>query len=340
MKEITLTDPLDMHLHLREGEMLKNVLDFSASQFRAALVMPNLSTPITNISLAKDYEKEILECLKDSLFTPIMTLYISDLLSQRDLQEARESGLKVLKLYPKGATTNSQSGLNEILSSHTLKLFEIAQDLDFILSIHGESGGFSMDREYEFGKVFESLAKKFPKLKIIIEHMSDHRSIRLLKDYENIYATLTLHHITMDLDDVLGKGLNPHHFCKPILKTPKDKEELLDLALNANSKVSFGSDSAPHLEKNKLKESGAAGIFSAPNLLSSLVELFEKYNCLENLQKFVSDNAKNNYDLKFPTEKKITFIKKPSLIPIQIDFNQNSIIPLRAGETIEWSQIS
>ncbi|WP_104697524.1 MULTISPECIES: dihydroorotase [unclassified Helicobacter] len=334
MDTITLKNPLDMHLHLREGEILESVLPFSADRFLGGVVMPNLKQPLTNANLADNYYQEIKRLAKD--FYPIMSIYLNQELNQKELEKALEKGFKVLKLYPKGSTTNSSNGVEDILDDGVLKILEIAQDLGFILSIHGESNGFSLDREYEFLKVFEKLSKNFPKLKIILEHMSDHRSIQALENFENLYATLTLHHITMDLDDLLGKGLNPHYFCKPILKTPKDKEMLLELALQAHPKVSFGSDSAPHLLSKKLCENSSAGIFSAPYLLESLVELFEKHNALDNLQSFVSDNAIKNYNLSFKNTKLVKLIKQPTIIPSEISIGNDRIIPLNCGKTLQW----
>ncbi|PAF54080.1 dihydroorotase [Helicobacter sp. 13S00482-2] len=339
MKEIVLKDPLDMHLHLREGEMLKNIIEYTTSQFAGAVVMPNLNIPITTTELALQYREEIASGSKYKRFKPFLTLYITESMNEEELKHARSKGVKILKLYPKGATTNSQDGLNEIFTPHMLKICQIAQDMGFILSIHGETNGFSLDREYEFGKIFAKLAQDFPKLKIIIEHMSDHRSIELLETYPNIYATLTLHHITMTLDDMLGGGLKAHRFCKPILKTPKDRDMLLDLAINAHPKVSFGSDSAPHLEKNKLKDNASAGIFSAPMILCALATLFEKHNKLENLQAFISDNAKKIYNINDLDPKEVRLQKKHCWVPSQIKLIQNNIIPFNAGSLLEWTQI-
>ena len=233
-----------------------------------------------------------------------------------------------LKMYTTYANLVDDGSMYEI--------FEIAENFDFILSIHGETNGFSLDREFEFGEIFKQLAINFPKLKIIMEHLSDRRSIDLLHKYNNLFATITLHHITMSLDDGLGKGLNPHHFCKPILKTPKDRNALLELALSGDEKVSFGSDSAPHLQSNKLKQNGAAGIFSAPILLPKLCEIFEKYNKLDNLQKFISDNAMKIYDLKNIPNKKITLIKETSRIQDSIKIDNDCIIPFLANEELSW----
>ncbi len=335
MNTITLKNPLDMHIHLREGEILQSVLPYSAKSFLGAVVMPNLKQPIFNAELAEQYLLAIRKLEPD--FHPLMTIYLHDHLQIQELERMQEKGYKILKLYPKGATTNASYGASDVLSPQILQILQKAQELGMILSIHCESNGFSMQREYEFLPILEFLGKKFPKLKIILEHMSDHRSIKILEDFENIFATLTFHHMTMDLDDLLGKGIEPHHFCKPILKTPKDKEMLLDLGLHAHPKVSFGSDSAPHPLSHKLKNSGAAGIFSAPCLLERLVELFDQHHALPNLQKFLSDHAIKNYDLSFEHEKIITLEKKPSVIPDTILLSNDEIIPLDAGKELSWS---
>lgn len=336
---ITIQNPLDMHIHLREGDILKSVLWFSAKYFSGVLAMPNLKIPLTDTNKVLKYQDEIKDAAKElgcDDFTPIMSIYLTESLTKDELIKAKKCGIKILKLYPKGATTGSESGIKEILSQKTIEIFEDAQDLDFILSIHGESNGFSLDREYEFGKVFEEIATNFPKLKIIMEHLSDRRSIELLHKYNNIFATITLHHITMSLDDVLGGGLNPHHFCKPILKTPKDRDALLELALSGYEKISFGSDSAPHLESSKLKQNGAAGIFSAPILLPRLCEIFEKHNRLENLQKFISNNAIQIYNLKNIPNKTITLTKEKFKVQDSIKTNDGLVIPFLASSELGW----
>lgn len=364
-KEITrvvLKNPLDMHLHLRDGVMMRAVLPFSARSFLGALIMPNLTPPIDSLESARAYEKRILECAKQvgcDDFTPLCAIYLTDSLTPQTLEECAKAGYKLLKLYPKGATTNSESGVSCVLDSHMRRLFEVAQDLGMIVCIHGESGGFVLEREREFGAVLIELATTFPRLKFIIEHMSDHRTIPLLETYENLYATLTLHHITLDLNALAGGALCHDHFCKPVIKTPKDKEALLGLALNAHPKVSFGSDSAPHSIESKRK--GAAGIFSAPCLLPQLAELFEQHGKLGNLQAFVSDNAMRIYDFASwsPLAQKwehnpkyICLEKAPCQIPHSVSAYQalgeaqsdeleisGEVIPLRAGEVLAWKQI-
>lgn len=333
--QITLKNPLDMHLHLREGEILTSVFPFSSSCFVGGVVMPNLSTPITSVELALAYQNQ-LKSLQGN-FEAKVALYITPNLNKQELLLAKEKGLKILKLYPKGSTTNSQNGISEILDKNTLEIFSIAQELGLILSIHAESGGYSLDREFEFLEIIEEIATNFPALKIIIEHLSDRRSIPIIEKYPNIFATLTFHHITLCLDDLLGGGLNPHLFCKPILKSPKDRDALLSLALQAHSKVCFGSDSAPHLLSKKLSTPASAGIFSAPFLLEQLCELFDTHNKLENLQAFLSDNAIKNYDLHLQNTQSITLTTTPCTIPSAIYVGDDCIVPLNAKKSLQWS---
>lgn len=334
---ITLKNPLDMHIHLREGDILRVVAPCSAKHFSAALAMPNLKNPIATTKMALDYKKAILDSTKNTNFLPLMSLYLTENLTKKELESAKKNDIKILKLYPKGATTGSESGISDILNQKTLDIFEMAQDLGFILSIHGESNGFCMEREFEFGKVLAEIARNFPRLTIIMEHLSDRRSIEILERFPNLFATLTLHHIALDLDLLAGGALNPHYFCKPILKTPRDREALLNLALNAHPKVSFGSDSAPHLEGAKLK--GAAGIFSAPVLLPKLCEIFEAQGKLENLQKFISDNAMKIYNLAQIPQKSVILEKCDNILPSAIHAQNESIKILFGGEKIAW-QIS
>lgn len=333
--QITLKNPLDMHLHLREGDILANVFPYSFSSFAGGVVMPNLSIPITTTKLALAYQEQLQSLNKD--FQAKVAIYITPNLNKEELIFAKKEGLKILKLYPKGSTTNSENGVSKILDKQTLEIFSLAQELGFILSIHAESSGYSLDREFEFLSIIEEIAQTFPTLKIIIEHLSDHRSIAVLEKYPNVFATLTLHHITLTLDDVLGGGFNPHLFCKPILKSPKDRDALLSLALNAHPKISFGSDSAPHLLSKKLCSPASAGIFSAPFLLEQLCELFDTHNKLENLQAFVSDNAIKNYGLDFKDTKNITLISEPCTIPDIIKLGDDCIVPLNASKSLKWS---
>lgn len=314
--QITLNNPLDMHLHLREGDLLKAILPFSATSFSAAVVMPNLSTPLSTPALALEYQAQIHTLAPH--FKPLVALYLNDQLDKTSLQEAKDQGLFLLKLYPKNATTNSAQGVGDILSPKMLEILQSAEDLGFILCVHAESAGFVLDREFEFAPTIHTLTQSFKKLPIILEHMSDRRSIALLEQYPNLHATLTLHHLALNLDALAGGALSPHLFCKPLLKTPKDQQALLELALKAHPKVCFGSDSAPHLVDTKHACGCAAGVFSAPLLLSGLCTLFDKHNALEHLQDFVSTNAMRIYGLKDLPQKSITLERKPPNLPNSI----------------------
>ena len=331
--KITLNSPLDMHLHLRDGEMLNSIARYSSRYFAGAIVMPNLVPPITSIDDAISYKKRIMKAINDDRFEPYMTLFFKNDYSYNFLKEAK-SHIKAIKLYPSGITTNSEGGVSSFEIDDLRDTLEAMSELNLPLLVHGETNGFVMDREKEFGSFYEKIAVNFPKLKIVMEHITDKNSVELLDRYDNLYATITLHHLLITLDDVAGGLLQPHLFCKPIAKRYEDREALRQIALNAHPKVMFGSDSAPHPKHKKESCGCAAGVFSAPVALPALCELFEKYNKLENLQKFISDNAANIYGLK-PIKKEITLEKKEFLVPKKY----GNVVPMFAGEKLSWSYV-
>ena len=331
--KITLNSPLDMHLHLRDGEMLNSIARYSSRYFAGAIVMPNLVPPITSIDDVISYKKRIMEAIDGDKFEPYMTLFFKNDYSYNFLKEAK-SHIKAIKLYPSGITTNSEGGVSSFEIDDLRDTLEAMSGLEIPLLVHGETNGFVMDREKEFGSFYEKIAVNFPKLKIVMEHITDKNSVELLDRYDNLYATITLHHLLITLDDVAGGLLQPHLFCKPIAKRYEDREALRQIALNAHPKVMFGSDSAPHPKHKKESCGCAAGVFSAPVALPALCELFEKYNKLENLQKFISDNAANIYGLK-PIKKEITLEKKEFLVPKKY----GNVVPMFAGEKLSWSYV-
>lgn len=329
---ITIESPLDMHLHLRDGDMLKLVAPHSAKSFAGGMVMPNLRPPVTTIEQALEYKDWIKIAAKDESYEPYMTLFLQDHFDYAFLEKAKEAGIIAMKLYPAGATTNSEEGINKIINDKTRKIFDAMAELDIPLPIHGETNGFVLDREKEFGTIFEELAKNFPKLKIMMEHISAKETVELLDRYENLYATVTYHHMTITLDELIGGMLNPHCFCKPVVKTPEDRDAILNLALSGHPRVMFGSDSAPHPVESKLTAKGAAGIFTAPIALQGVVDLFVKHGKEANLQAFLSDNAQKIYGIT-PPKKSITLKKEPFQIPEMY----GNVVPLFAGERMEWS---
>ncbi len=329
--KITLNSPLDMHLHLRDNEMLKIVAPLSAESFTAGIIMPNLVPPVTTIEAVKGYKHRIEDEIGDNTFEPLMTLFFRDDYSYEFLKEAKEY-ITAIKLYPAGITTNSEGGVSSIDSESLRDTLEAMSKLDIPLCIHGESNGFVMDREKEFVPVYEDLATKFPNLKIIMEHITTKDSVEALFRHDNLYATITLHHLLITLDDVAGGMLQPHLFCKPIAKRYEDREALLKVALEANPKVMFGSDSAPHPQHAKESCGCAAGVFTAPIALPILAELFDKHGVLDNLQAFVSDNAQKIYNYT-PPKKEVVLEK----IPFKVASIYTTVVPMYADEEISWS---
>jgi len=204
------------------------------------------------------------------------------------------------------------------------------------LCVHGESNGFVMDREKEFMPIYESIAAAFPELTIIMEHITTADAVELMDKYDNLYATVTLHHLLITLDDVAGGMLQPHLFCKPIAKRPHDRTALLDAALKAHPKLMFGSDSAPHPKHKKECCGCAAGVFTSPIALQVLTELFEKYQALDNLNAFVSLNAQKIYNFK-PVSKTIKLVKKDFVVPAVYEYKNENVVPMYAEETLAWS---
>ncbi len=329
---ITLHNPLDMHLHLRDGDMLHNVAPHSAHTFSGAIIMPNLVPPVTTAQEVKAYKTRILETIGEAHFEPYMTLFFKPDYDHTFLESLRED-ITAIKLYPAGITTNSEGGVSGFDIETLRPALEAMSALQIPLCIHGETNGFVMDREAEFVPIYEKLAAAFPKLKIIMEHITTKESVAALERFENLYATITVHHLFITLDDVAGGMLRPHLFCKPIAKRPEDREALLKVALEAHPKVMFGSDSAPHPQHAKESCGCAAGVFTAPIALQLLTQLFETHQApLANLQAFISDNARRIYGIT-PPQKTVMLEKKPFTVPA----DYNGVVPMFAGETIDYS---
>ena len=327
----TLFSPLDMHLHLRDEAMLKVVAPLSAHSFAGGIIMPNVVPPITTIEAVMAYKERIISAIGNNVFDPLMTLFFRSDYSREFLEKAALH-VKALKLYPSGITTNSEGGVASMDIETLRPVLEAMSDLGLILCVHGETNGFVMDREKEFSSIYESLASAFPRLKIVMEHITTKESVALLDKYENLYATITLHHLLITLDDVAGGMLQPHLFCKPIAKHYEDRDALLEVALSAHPKVMFGSDSAPHPIHKKECCGCAAGVFTAPIALQVLVELFEKHNALVSLQSFVSNNAQTIYAYK-ALYKEIVLEKTP----MTVTHSYGDVVPMFANETLAWS---
>lgn len=328
MNTLTLDRPLDMHLHLRQGDMLRGVAPLSAETFAAAIIMPNLVPPVDSREAVLRYRDDILAAVTPRNFTPLMTLFFRDY-SRADLEAVRDD-ITAIKLYPDGVTTNSQSGIRDLFDHH--EVFAAMQDLDIPLLIHGETHGFVMDREKEFLPVYDRLARTYPDLRIVMEHITTADSVALLDRHEHLTATVTLHHLLITLDDVAGGQLRPHLFCKPIAKRPEDREALLAAVLAGHPKLVFGSDSAPHPVSAKEACGCAAGVFTSPHALVHLAELFERHHALDRMQAFVSDFARRIYRID-PPAKRVTLTRTPCAIPPRY----GEVVPFRAGESCAWS---
>ncbi len=322
---LIVRSPMDMHVHLRQGEMLNLVAPFTARDFAAAVVMPNLSPPVFSLERVLDYRREILRATGE-LFAPLMTLFFRPY-SRAELLEARPHIIG-LKLYPAGMTTNSEAGLADM--NEGLATLAAMEELDIPLLVHGEGCGFVMDREAAFLPVVREWAQAFPRLRIVLEHVTTRAGVELLDRFDNLFATITLHHLLITLDDVLGGLMRPHLFCKPVAKRPEDRDALRRAALG-HPRAFFGSDSAPHPVAAKEAPGCAAGIFSAPVALPALAGLFEELDALDRLQAFVSDRACAAYGLA-PVARDVRLERQAWTVPSRF----GSVVPYLAGQSLDW----
>ena len=320
---ITINKPIDMHLHIRQGDMLKNVLPQTTQQFAGAVIMPNTIPPITSLEGVLEYKKEIFEVANKKYFTPLMDVFLQDF-TEKEIQ-ALKPHIFGMKFYPDGITTNSNSGINSIEDIYPT--LELLAKYNIPLSIHGETNGSMLEREREFAKTYEKLAKDLPNLTIIMEHISTKELAELATKYDNLLATVTLHHLLLTFDDLCGGALDVHLFCKPTVKLASDRDAIQELVKSGHKNVMFGSDSAPHPLKNKYK--GFAGIFSAPIILPALAEFFGGDE--SKIQRFVSDNAINNFGIQV-ADKQVQLIQKEWVVPEMI----GDVVPMWAGKRLKF----
>ena len=329
-KEITILKPSDMHLHLRQGDMLKTTVGDAETWFAQGVVMPNTLPPINTPDRLAAYRDDILSLAPD--FKPIMSFKLYPGMSADAVKAMEASGALMGKLYPAGVTTNSEDGVK---SWHDIKdALRAMCDLDLVLSIHCETpDAFVLDREYEYHREFAEIAKAFPDLRMVFEHMSDRRSVDFVASLSGrVAGTITAHHLLLTLDDVIGANMNPHTFCKPVVKGPDDRKALRQAAFSGDKKFFFGSDSAPHLKAKKESGSAGGGIYSSPCAVPLMAELFEKNGRLDKFENFMSVYGPAFYGLPAATSR-ITLVQKNSTIPPVID----GIVPLCAGKTLSWA---
>lgn len=340
MTRISLTQPDDWHVHLRDGVLMKTVVQHTAEVYGRALVMPNLETPIVTLELALSYRDRILKSLpNNTLFQPLMTLYLTADTIPAQIRQAKDNGLvSAVKMYPAGATTNSALGIRSIDQAD--KVFEAMQQMGMPLSVHGEVADPEVDifdRECVFiERVLTKLRARYPQLKIVLEHVSTKEAVQFVQESSsNLVATITAHHLLLNRNDLLAHGINPHYFCLPIVKRETDRNALVAAATSGNPKFFLGTDSAPHLKTAKEAGRGKAGIYSAPVSLALYAEVFENQAKLNLLEGFASFYGADFYNLP-RNGKKISLVKDTVSIPDHYPCGNQCVQALRAGATVAW----
>lgn len=339
MDTITLTRPDDWHLHLRDGDALKTVLPYTARQFARAIVMPNLKPPVRTVAEAEAYRDRILAALPaGQTFEPLMTLYLTDNTRPEEILAAKASSfVKAVKYYPAGATTNSDSGVTDIRKCD--RVFEAMQEADLPLLLHGEVTHAAVDI-FDREKVFiethlKPLRQRFPKLRIVLEHITTAEAVDYVQETDRIAATITPQHLLYSRTALFQGGLRPHYYCLPILKRETHRQALVEAATSGNPKFFLGTDSAPHPRHSKESDCGCAGCFSALHALELYAEAFEAADALDKLEAFASFYGPDFYHLPRNTDS-ITLTKTPWRIPDELPFGESGLVPLRAGEELTW----
>lgn len=340
MTKLTITRPDDWHVHLRDGEVLADtVRDISRYNGRA-LIMPNTVPPTTTTEQALAYRDRILAQNSNDSFAPLMSLYLTDNTSPEEIFKAKETGLIVAaKLYPAGATTNSDSGVTS--AKNIYPVFEAMEKAGMLLLIHGEVTTHDVDifdREKTFlDTVLAPIVKDFPNLKIVVEHITTADAAEFVKNAgENVAATITAHHLLFNRNHMLVGGIKPHFYCLPILKRNTHQHALIEAATSGSKKFFLGTDSAPHAKDKKENACGCAGSYTAHAALELYAEVFEKAGKLENLEAFASHNGPDFYGLP-RNQDQVTLEKTSWKVADTMPFGSQVVVPIKAGEEIEWS---
>ena len=342
MKTIEIIKPDDWHVHFRDNEMLKAVVPETTRHFSRAMIMPNLVPPVLLGKDALAYKERILAAipLKD-LFTPLMTIYLTENTNIKDIEESYKNGsIFAAKLYPAGATTNSESGVKNI--DEIEAILETMSRIGMPLLIHGEVTNKEIDifdREKIFiEKILDPICIKFPNLKITLEHITTKEAVLYVKNSNsNLSATITPHHLSLNRNAIFAGGINPHYYCLPILKKENHRLNLIEAATSGNRKFFLGTDTAPHLQKTKENACGCAGVFNSTHCMSILAQIFDDNNSLDNLEKFVSINGANHYNLPINKDKIImTKAEKPIVIEEKLNIGDDDLIIFNPKFPIFW----
>lgn len=340
MNKLTFITPDDWHLHLRDTPHMEAVVSDTARQFGRAIIMPNLNPPVRTCADAIAYRERILAALPaHSSFTPLMTLYLTDNTSTADIREASDSEyIHGAKLYPAGATTNSEAGITDLAKLD--HVFEAMQKHGLILQVHGEATAPEVD-VFDREKVFidQYLAKirsNFPELKIVFEHITTRDAIDFVRSVdENMAATITPHHLLINRNAIFEGGIRPHHYCLPVAKREGHRQALLGAASSGEALFFAGTDSAPHSKDAKESACGCAGIYSAHSAVELYAEAFEELADFTHFESFMSRNGAEFYGLP-QNQGSITLERKEWKIPDSLPYPRSSLIPFKAGQALQW----
>ena len=340
MDILTLTRPDDWHLHLRDGDVLHAVLPHSARQFARAIIMPNLRPPVTTTAQALAYRTRILEALPDGMkFGPLMTLYLTDNTSPAEIARAKSSGLiHACKLYPAGATTNSDSGVTDIHKIYPV--LEAMQTHEMPLLVHSEVTDPQVDifdREAVFiARVLVPTMRDFSALKVVLEHLTTQDAVEYVREAPaTIAATITAHHLLYNRNAIFQGGIRPHYYCLPVLKRERHRQALLKAATSGDPKFFLGTDSAPHPRSGKETACGCAGCYTAHAALELYAEAFDSVGALDKLEAFASFHGADFYGLPRNSET-VTLQRQPVPVPDSFPLGEDRLIPLRSGESLAW----
>lgn len=342
MTSITITQPDDWHLHLRDGEQMRAVLPHTARQFGRAIIMPNLRPPVVSVDQALTYRQRILSALPaalESQFKPLMTLYLTDNTPVAEIVRAKQSGMvHAVKLYPAGATTNSDAGVTDIAKCYAV--LEAMEAHDLPLLVHGEvtdSDVDVFDREKVFiDRILLPLTQRFPDLRIVFEHVTTRDAVQFVKEsLHPIAATITAHHLLLNRNAIFQGGIRPHHYCLPVLKREIHRKALLEAATSGNPKFFLGTDSAPHSLSSKENACGCAGIYTAHAAIEFYATAFEQVGALDRLEAFASFHGADFYQLP-RNQGTITLRKERWTVPQHFEFSGEWLIPLYAGDSLVW----
>jgi dihydroorotase len=342
MENLTITQPDDWHLHLRDGDALRAVLPDTVRQFARAIVMPNLKPPVRSVAEAAAYRDRILAAVPaGQTFEPLMTLYLTDNTTPEEMIAAKESQfVKAVKYYPAGATTNSDSGVTDIRNCD--RVFEAMQAVDLPLLLHGEVTDHRVDvfdREREFiDRYLVPLKSRFPKLRVVLEHITTSEAVAFVRSADHVAATITPQHLLFNRSDIFQGGIRPHFYCLPILKRETHRQALLEAATSGNPKFFLGTDSAPHARGSKETSCGCAGCYSALHAIELYAEAFASVGAIDKLEAFASFYGPDFYQLPRNTGQ-ITLTQERWRVPNELPFPGSGLVPLRAGEEMMWKLV-